>query len=562
MFVNPCFNYDYAHEHEQSGGQMHFRDNTSTDTKDDVRRFLLIGLDGMEPTLAEQWMTEGRLPNLARLRDRGTYLRLASTIPPATLPAWTSCVTGVNPGRHGIFDFTEMVRGQYAIRFVNGRDRRSPALWNILSALGKRVGVLGVPGAYPPEIVNGFMVSGFDSPVCTGIDRSFVYPPELYPEVREWPFADIQETDIHPGWHDRALPCLMRGIETKERIACNLLCREPWDFFMVVFGESDTVAHHFWMFHDEQSPRHRTGHEDAIRRVYERLDAAVGALMDAADGMAVGVVSDHGFGGAGTGVAHLNNWLAEQGYLALAGSDRALMKKAALSFVPDRWRGALFRRFPAMSAKAESRSRFAGIDWNRTRAWSEELNYFPSIRVNLQGREPAGQVPAEGYDAFLDELCARLETWPVVKKAWRREAVYHGPHLDHAPDILLELNLENGYSHSCLRARGGPSFRRLAPGEYLGGKERGMNGNHRPEGVFFLSIPANAGAAQILDVAPTVLALMGVPRPDMDGVSLIEAEETIQPIAPAGTDGVASGAYSPEQARQVEDRLRALGYFE
>lgn len=522
-----------------------------------MSRMLLIGLDGMEPALAERWMEQGYLPHLARIRAMGTYVRLGSTIPPATLPAWTSCVTGMNPGRHGVFDFTRMLPGHYAIRFVNRGDRQAPAVWNILSAIGRRTGVLGVPGTYPPEPVNGFMVSGFDSPVCTGIDRSFVWPPSMYPEVRDWPFADIQETDIGPGWHDRAFPRLLQGVATKERIACNLLRREPWDFFMVVFGESDTVSHHFWLFHDERSPRHLPGHEDAIRQVYMRLDTAVGALVDAAGDMIVGIVSDHGFGGAGTGVVHLNNWLAEQGYLEFGGSEQALLKKAALALAPERWRGALFRRFPRLSAKAESRSRFAGIDWRRTRAWSEELNYFPSIRVNLRGREPMGQVAPEEYGTFCREVCERLASWPVVRKAWRRDEVYHGPYADRAPDILLELALEEGYSHSCLRARRGPSFRRLEPAEYLGGKERGMNGNHRQEGVLFLSIPTVAGAARIEDVAPTVLSIAGVPSPGMDGVSLVGG-----PVTGSMPFECAAGAYSPEEARQVEDRLRALGYFE
>ena len=158
-------------------------------------RFLLIGLDGFEPSLAERWMKEGRLPNLSALRARGTYRPLQSTIPPATFPAWTTCVTGVQPGRHGIFDFSEVVPGEYALRFVNSTYRKAPALWNLLSEAGKRVGVLGVPGTYPPEPVNGFMVSGFDSPVATRVAASFVYPASLYPEVRGWRFADFQETD-------------------------------------------------------------------------------------------------------------------------------------------------------------------------------------------------------------------------------------------------------------------------------------------------------------------------------------------------------------------------------
>lgn len=524
-----------------------------------ANRFLLIGLDGAEPSLVERWMDAGRMPHLARLRERGAYCPMASTVPHATFPAWTTCVTGVNPGRHGIFDFTEVRPGEHALRFVNATHRRAPALWRILSDAGRRVGVLGVPATYPPEPVNGFMVAGFDSPVCTGIDRSFVYPPALYPDVRNWRFADFQESDLGPGWHAAALPKLLAKIADKEAIAARLLEREPWDFFMVVFGESDTVAHHFWLFHDPESPRHRPGHADAIGQVYERLDAAVGALIQAAgDGVAVGIVSDHGFGGAGTGVVHLNNWLAEQGYLHFAPGQTPWLKRLALRFAPERQRGALFRRFPGLAAGAESRSRFGGIDWRRTTAWSEELNYFPSIRVHLAGRDPLGQVPSEDYAAFCDELCRRIEQWEPVAHAWPRRLLYTGDYVDRAPDIILELALENGYSHSCLRSRGGPSFRRIAPDEYLGGKERGMNGNHRPDGVCFLSEPAAGYGARIEDVAPTVLAWLGVPAPPMDGTPLLgeamAAGET--------TDIGQERDYSPDEERVIEERLRRLGYFE
>jgi predicted AlkP superfamily phosphohydrolase/phosphomutase len=522
-------------------------------------RFLLIGLDGFEPTLAERWMDEGRLPCLSRLRNAGHYARLASTMPPATFPAWATCVTGVNPGRHGIVDFTELRPGAYAVRFLNATHRRAPALWNILSAAGKRVGVLGVPATYPPEPVNGFMVSGFDSPVCTHVDRSFVYPPSLYHEVRGWKFADFQESAIGPGWHGDALRRLLETIREKEGIATRLLTREPWDFFMVVFGESDTVAHHFWLFHDPDSPRHQPGPKDAIRQVYERLDRAVGALVAAAgEGVTIGVVSDHGFGGAGTGVLHLNNWLVEEGYLRFAPARRPLLKTVALATVPERWRGGLFRRFSGLAARAESASRSGGIDWRNTQAWSEEMNYFPSIRVNLKGREPLGQVPSGSYDAFCDGLCRRLESWGPVARAWRRDALYSGDYVTRAADIILELALENGYSYSCLRSRGGPSFRRVGPGEYLGGKERGMNGNHRPVGVLFLSRPASCRAARLIDVAPTVLAALGVAGPPMEGVSLLGASH-----GPSSeTGGAAEQDYTPEQERIIEERLRSLGYFE
>ncbi len=522
-------------------------------------RFLIIGLDGAEPSLLERWMAEGRLPHLAALRARGTCLPLRSTVPPATFPAWTTCVTGVNPGKHGIFDFTEMIPGHYALRFVNATFRKAPALWTVLSQAGKRVGILGVPGTYPPEPVNGFMVSGFDSPVATRVDASFVWPPSLHPEVRAWRFADFQETEIGEGWHDRALNSLLDGIALKEDIAVRLLAREPWDFFMLVFGESDTVSHHFWLFHDPRSPRHRPGFEDAIRKVYERLDAAVGRLLATAGGeVCVAVVSDHGFGGAGTGVVHLNNWLAAQGHLHFAPERSGGMKRFALRWAPEAWRGALFRRFSGLAARAEGGSRFGGIDWARTRAWSEELNYFPSIRVNLQGREPEGQVPPEHYDAFVRELCAQLETWDAVARARPRGEVCHGPHVGRAPDIILELAEEDGYSLSCLRSRGGPPFSRIRPDEYYGGKERGMTGTHRPMGVLLLSERTHAAQPGLEDIAPTVLAALGVAGPPMDGKSLLaEAADGV-----AEAPDIVEAPYSPEEEAMIEARLRALGYLE
>ncbi len=526
-----------------------------------MARFLLIGMDGGEASLLQPWMDGGHLPNLAALRDRGTFMPLASTRPPVTFPAWTTCVTGVNPGRHGVFDFTEMKAGAYGIGFVNQSHRKAPALWNILDTAGRRSCVLGVPGTYPPEPLNGMMVSGFDSPVTTGVDRSFVYPPENYTAVKDWRFADFQEHHIGPGWHAMALEKLLAGIDSKTRMAESLLQQEDWDFFMLVYGESDTVAHHFWLFHDEHSPRHQPGFDDAILQVYQRLDGAIGKLMAAApEDTVVGIVSDHGFGGAGTGVVHLNNWLAEQGYLQWNPAGReSLAKRFALSLTPESWRGALFRRFTGLAAQAESKSRFGRIDWSKTTAWSEELNYFPSIRLNLAGREPLGQIDPAAYDDFVATLCTALESWEVVAHAWPRADIFDGPEVFRAPDIILELALEGGYSHSTLRSTpGGPAFRRIRPDEALGGKERGMNGTHRDPGILFLSEPTRATEASLADIAPTVLAVLGVSGPSMDGQPLLGVAHDVAPL----DSGNGPQSYTAEEEAVVEARMRALGYFE
>src|SRR5437764_776092 len=283
---------------------------------------------------------------------RGAWGRLRSTVPPATFPAWTSLVTGVNPGRHGIFDFSARVPGTYRVRFVNGSHRRAPALWTRLSAAGRRVAVLTVPATYPPEPVAGAMVSGFDSPLATAVDA------------------------------------------------------------------------------------------------------------------AVAVVSDHGSGGGGGRVVHLSRGLAECGLLAfarpgpvarLAGAGRGIVLRA----VPHQLLGGLVRRLPAAASRLESLHRLGGIDWRRTVAFSEELDYHPSVWLNLRGREPEGTVEPTDYDRARDDIARGLLAWrdeagrAVVRRVWRREELYRGPFVSAAPDLLLELARVDGYTPSCLRS-GGP----------------------------------------------------------------------------------------------------------
>ncbi|HJW68562.1 MAG TPA: alkaline phosphatase family protein, partial [Candidatus Binatia bacterium] len=339
-------------------------------------QLLVIGLDGATLDLVAPWVTAGRLPVLERLMARGAWGPLRSTLPPATFPAWTSLVTGVNPGRHGILDFVERVPGTLRVRFVNGSQRRMPALWTRLSAAGRRVAVLTVPATYPPEPVNGVMVSGFDSPVTTGVDGSFVYPRSFHADLRRLvgrlPFADFQEVRTGPRWHDRALVSLLDGVERRTTLVEALLRREAWDALMVVFGESDTVAHHFWRFHDAASPRHAPGpHGDAILRVYRALDAAIGRMLAAAGDACVAVVSDHGSGGAGDRVVHLNRYLEQHGFLGFrprGGSASRAVRGLALRAVPLRLQGAFVRHAPAAAGRLEGGARFGGIEWARTRA--------------------------------------------------------------------------------------------------------------------------------------------------------------------------------------------------
>lgn len=515
-------------------------------------KLLVIGLDGLAPALLRRWTGDGTLPSLAGLARRGGFAVLESTFPPVTYPAWSTFLTGANPGAHGLMDFTLRVPGRYAVRFASGADRRLPTLFRVISDRGGKVALLGVPTTFPPEKLRGEVIAGFDSPVATGITPRFVHPPALYGTIRKligsWRFADFQELRIGPGWHAAARASLLDTAARKEKLALHLLARGGYDAFMVLFGESDTVAHHFWMFHDPASPRHDPAgareHGDAIRSVYKRLDDAVGALAEAAGpGARVIIASDHGFGGAGDRAIYLNRWLAEEGWLAFrkapgpAQQAAASARRLALRALPARAQEAAFRAAPALAGAVESAARFGAIDFSRTRAFSEELNYAPAIWLNLAGRDPEGQVPGREANRALDALSDRLTAWrdpldgtPMLKAVYRREEIYRGPYVSLAPDLLLDFTLREGYSVACLRTDprvNGGSVRRLSPEEYVGAKDAGMNGAHRRDGVLLAAGPGIGagslpGRAWIGDVAPTALGLLGGDAPPwMEGRDLL-----------------------------------------
>jgi predicted AlkP superfamily phosphohydrolase/phosphomutase len=236
-----------------------------------------------------------------------------------------------------------------------------------------------------------------------------------------------------------------------------------------------------------------------------------------------------------------------------------------------------------LANRMESNARFSGLDWAGSRAFSEESNTCPAIWLNLAGRDPAGVVPPADYETLRAEIIAKLEAWrdpdsrlPVVARAWPREALYHGPYVEEAPDIVLELALDGGYAYTCQSSRGTPgrAGRRLTPAEYLGAKGQSMNGSHRADGILMVAGPGVRAGQQIIgatlmDIAPTVLALLQQTPPyPLDGRPLAEALVTSpgeQPQSPDGEEPWQPGpiqAYSPEEAKLVAERLHNLGYLE
>ncbi len=570
-----------------------------------LRPALVLALDGATFDVIDPLIAAGRLPHLADWIRAGSAKPLPSTTPPVTFPAWSSFMTGLEPGEHGIFDFSQKVPGRYRIRFVNASDRRGESIYSAVSRAGGQVLVLGLPATYPPEAVSGLLVPGFDAPVSNATDAASTSNPDLYRRIAAragpWMRPDLDEAATDGGFHERASATLLARIERKTefaRVALDEMKRESGgrrpDLLTVVFSESDTVGHHYWRDHDPESPRHdptaSAERRSAVVDVYAALDRACGRLRsDYGEDALCLVVSDHGMGGASNCVVHLNRFLAEQGFLVRrphrAGRIDAAARwarDAAIRWLPAAWLQRLFRRARGTAGRLESAARFGGIRWAQTRAFSEEVNTQPGVWINLAGREESGCVSPDEYSALRTRIIESLLAWrlpsgePVVASARPREAVYSGPFVERAPDIVVELGTDRGYGLSLVptpwyeeRARHresppGPGTSQalhwLSGADLAGGRGRGMNGTHRQDGIFIATGGGGDGGEGGGDGDGAASAL----APDsLSGVAPTLARAMGLPWSPGNGEG-ASGdlAYSPEESEMVAARLRALGYLD
>lgn len=556
-------------------------------------QILILGLDGADPGLVERFVRDGACPNLGRLMTSGAWGPLRSTTPPTSLPAWTSFLTGAPPSHHGVADFT--IRQGYRVRFVGAGDRRLPTILAHLERHGLTAGAAWFPATYPPEPLRGWQISGWDSPVTAAGDPSFVTPRDLHQELAaafggdHLGFDTVDEFDDSDGWYLTAAEALPRRVRRRAEMARWLLAEHPVDAAAFYFGEADTAAHHFWAFHDPGSPRRPSrvspALAGALEGVYRALDDAVGLLCEAAgDDCAVVVLSDHGSAGASDVAIHTNRVLEAAGLLAFEprglGLDPRALRGALPGLIPGRLRRRLFRAAGGLLPSAiESRLRFAGIDWARTAAFSEELTYAPSIWFNQLGREPRGTLRHRDrahVTARVERAAAALrdpEGRPLVRRVIPREEIHRGPLARLFPDLVIDLAEPGGYAPVCLpsRGRGGAVVSRLAGADLLGRKGRSLPGRHAPEGILIARGPevpggAAVGDARIEDAACVVAALAGVPRASWftgavpAGLGRLRAappSESRDRLAP-----IPVRAYDRAEERVVAERLRRLGYLD
>lgn len=563
-------------------------------------RVMVVGLDGATFDLIEPWAQAGHLPTFRRLMAEGAYGSLHSTIPPMTAPAWTSFMTGKNPGKHGLYDWIYRRGDSYGVAPVTAAHCHEPTLWSLLSGAGRRVCVLNVPMTYPPTAVNGTMISGLPAP---STQVTITYPPGLLEEIEE----ELGEYLLYPdpgqaysdSGVDAFLDNLYRTTQTRLRVLDYLRDREDWDFLMLVLNGTDTVQHAMWKYmsadHPQHQPEKREKYGDAILRYFQYVDRALDQIVSSLDDSTTLVImSDHGFGPFHKFI-HLNNWLRQQDWLQIKGTAWASVKSGlfGLGFTPMGVYNLLMRLGLGAFKREVVRGRgqgllkkfflsFDDVDWQRTTAYS--LGNVGQICLNVRGREPQGCVePGESYEALRDEIIDRLyqlrdpETGEqVVEAAYRREEVYWGRNTEQAADIVfIPTRLEYfGFGEY-----------EFGSNEIIERVERGISGTHRLNGMVLLwgaaaSRSVHLEDAKILDLAPTILRVMGEPVPnDMDGQVLTQALDPAYAAGESGRGLPETGSHSPalttagdvtgasvvddltaEDRELIANRLRGLGY--
>lgn len=474
-----------------------------------MRKVVVVGIDAASPKLLNWMFEQGLLPHLHEIRRRGTSGTLLSTRHPITPAAWTSIITGLGPGMHGLFDFRRRVCGGFDVKVLKGKDRDGETIWHLLSEAGHSVGVWNVPMTFPPERVRGFWVSGMDTP---DQKQGFTYPSSLASWLDRRTGGYLVDVGQEASTEEEYAEEILHLQRVHRRSFESLLLRYQPDACLGVFTATDRIQHAFWKYVDPaqeayHSPR-ASVFRDGVRRCYEDIDDFLGFLLEEyvdKQGTVLMVVSDHGFGPLYKDV-YLNQWLADQGYLKLRGQGGT-------------WEGV---------------SLFDRIDWEQTTAYS--FGYFGSLYLNLQGREPLGVVrPGREQQQVLTRLKKDLEQLqlpegdgPLVDGLYELRELYSGPYVELGPDLLVVMQNYAFMTRDTFDVPRGVLFSEPMAYQHAAVQH---SGNHRMEGIIFMVGEGIAEGqhlqnASVLDIAPTVLHLMGHPIPSyMEGRVLTEALE-------------------------------------
>ncbi len=551
---------------------------------------VVIGIDGATFDIIYPLLQERKLPNIASILVNGVSTSLRSVVPPITASAWTSFITGVNPGSHGIFDFISGIHlNGMDGKLLSSVDVMAKTVCDYLSEGQKKVLTVGIPFTYPASEVNGVMVS-----LSMGCDID-VYPKDLMKPLTENTgydkeqckpvdtFGEVPKEEVL----DEVIKRANYLTEKVRDISCYLLKNHEWDFFMAHFMSTDTIQHYFWNFMDTKHPaydeRLADKYRNTIHESYRKVDSAIGQILrQSGEGCNVIIASDHGFAPIYK-FFYVNKWLQDKGFLHVRNDEKKMyrfklafptiykiFKKLGLESVGrilPRW----LRSISIPAIKRCPAPFYEWIDWERTKAYASPFG----ININLKGREPEGIVTEHDYKNIrqlikndLSKLKDSASGTELIKEVLFKEEVYNGPYIDKASDLFFTF--KEPYFLQASDVMKATCFEELS-------RENFATANHRysPDGIFMMNGPhiksdKNLHNLNIVDIAPTILYLSGlrIPR-TMEGRVITESigddyllsnpVEFIEGDS-KGKAAVASAAVECDES-DIKEHLRRLGYL-
>jgi predicted AlkP superfamily phosphohydrolase/phosphomutase len=518
-------------------------------------RVLIIGLDGASFNFVQPWLENGSLPNLRRLVEEGCSGELESCLPPVTMPAWRVLSTGKYPGKLGVFWHQQLDPVTLKLQTPTSRFFTSADYWDYLNAAGVRTGILGMPDTFPPRPVDGFLVAGGPS----AAEHGYAYPAELERVIERIGYKPHVKADYYHATHDspivhESLDVIRSTFDT----ATYLIDHESVDLLQVVSFDINRLQHFFF-------------DEEPTRQAWQIMDRWLGQVRDRFNYVAV--ASDHGTERLKRAF-FLNVWLRQSGYLTtrfhpidllprvgvnrnsvaqvmtMVGLTRLFSHETLLKY------GSLLPNRTGAYGEYGNQQVVQRIDWTRTRAFALPQGPLYINRKLVQDER--------AYENLRDELIGRLEALRepesqalVFKKVYRREEIYQGEYVDRAPHLLALT--EDAYHN-----RAGLSQSQVFADTWR------WKGNNRRNGLFILAgpgvKPGRLAGIRLADLAPTVLHLYGLSRPeDMDGCVI----EAVRDVGAAGADSsrvsplavLPSSTVDEEFDDVVRERLKSLGYL-
>ena len=545
----------------------------------DWNKILIVCWDGATFDIINPMLKAGKMPTLSKLMENGSYGRLQSTIPPITAPAWGTLLTGMNPGKHGVFWFKELQRDENSFAVfsqpIDSSRLSGKTLLDFLSAEDYKIISHLVQMTYPAWPINGVMVSGWQLYGHERCEKRH-YPPEVASILSGKDFISSDGRKESKIWvnlkanRDVALQLLEHNIQKCLGNALKLMGRYEWDVFITYFTDPDCVQHTYWDFMNWDSIANDYSEGDfgtAIYRIYQVLDDALSKILEhVSDDTIVFIISDHGAQRAPHKYLFINQFL----------KDRGLLKMKPQGFVTSFiWRVFNNSYFPVSKGHTILNLLTEHlVDWKQSKAYGISFSWLTG-GVYLKRGNFTNRVGSAAYDKTREDLINNLHELrdpiteeKVIEAIWKCEELWNGPYLDNAPDIVFNLKAQYGLNFF-------PSGRLV---DLIRRKIRG--GGHSMEGIFVASAKAKDSAIKpsneisfigLADIMPTILYYLGIPIPSyVDGKVITDMfkkdflhSKPIRFREVTRDKGISTKrTFSEEEVKKLEERLRGLGYLD